>query len=551
MKRVWALMMLFITVIVLFMAPSLTIAQDPDTLDVPQGFETLNLAIKGDTTATGSPKNLNRVYRLERGGFYMLNGTIVGIKGAPLRVVAAKGDGPRPILVPAVTESGSAGNAFQPGGSIEVRGLYVSGIDNLGNQATKNMFRCDGKNARIIIDGCFLDHDAQTIIRMNAEGQKLYLINSILRNSILLSGPDNGRFIDTRGNTQDTLLIQNSTLYLSSTNPVTGNGFVKYFCLDHVTFYETGGRITSGKTINGKITNNLFMDYDFEGNKYDPALPGADSLASDYLPIDSLKSPLSTEENRQIKITNNVYGYSPQVTEMLNSFGFMKKTPLHNVKTQRIIDTFPNIISENNIEEYPIFSDAPDPAVVAAYANYRISTNFSNVGNPDPRADRNGMAPLVDNPASMGPALDEFDFDYNKDAKAYTYAEGGFPAGDLNWFPDKKAEWEAWIKTGVKSDLASALPAEFQLQQNYPNPFNPITTISYRLGAKTRIRLEVYNSLGQIVRTLIVHQQQLAGIYRVQWDGLNETGQPAASGLYLCRLQANDQVQTKKMVLMK
>ncbi|MFQ5604819.1 MAG: hypothetical protein ACE5HS_16230 [bacterium] len=51
-----------------FITSEKTIAQEADTLDVPQGFETLNLAVEGDTTATGAPKNLNRVYRLERGG---------------------------------------------------------------------------------------------------------------------------------------------------------------------------------------------------------------------------------------------------------------------------------------------------------------------------------------------------------------------------------------------------------------------------------------------------------------------------------------------------
>ena len=62
-----------------------------DYLDVPQGFETLNLAIEGDTTATGDPKSLNRVYRLQRGGMYLLNGRVSNIKGTPLRIWAADG----------------------------------------------------------------------------------------------------------------------------------------------------------------------------------------------------------------------------------------------------------------------------------------------------------------------------------------------------------------------------------------------------------------------------------------------------------------------------
>ena len=551
MKQSWTLSAMLVVLFALTMAGGEAYAQDPDTLDVAQGFETLNLAIRGDTSATGTAKNLNRVYRLERGGYYMLNGIIRGTKGAPVRVVAAKGPGPRPMLIPTVTESGSAGNAFQPGGHIEVRGLYISGIDNLGNQADKNMLRCDGKNIRIIVDDCFLDHDAQTIIRMNAEGQKLYLTNSILRNPILLSNPSNGRFIDTRGNTQDTILIRNSTLYVSSHYPLEGNSIIKNLILDHNTFYENVGSLRMQKTINGTITNNLFMDPDFEGNKYDPAAPDADSLSMDILPIEPINTALATDDQRKIRIANNVYGWSPQVTEMLNSFGNMKKTWLHSIPTQRMINNYAGIISENNIEEYPRFSDAPDPAVVAAYAKHRITTNFSNQGNPDPRADRNGMKALAEDPASMGPAADEFDFDYNTDALAYTHAEGGYPAGDLNWFPDKKAQWEAWIKNNVSVADQRLQPVEFSLLQNYPNPFNPSTTIAYQLRSGAQVTLDIFNALGQRVRTLVSHQRQQAGAYQIVWNGMNDAGQPLANGLYVYRLQADDQIKTHKMVMMK
>lgn len=526
-------------------------SQQTDTLDVAQGYETLNMAVQGDTIAGGGPKNLHRVYRLERGGYYLLNGIVKGLKAAPLRIMAAKGNGPKPILIPAVNESGSAGNAFQPGGNVEIRGLYVSGIDNLGNQAAKNMLRCDGKNARIIIDDCFLDHDAQTIIRMNAEGQKLLLTNSILRNSILLANPSNGRFIDTRSNTQDSIVIQNCTLYLCTHYPLEGSGIIKNLTFDHNTFYETGGRLRTEKMVKGIITNNLFLDFDFEGSPYDSTLANADSTREECFTIDSLKSTLATETERVIRIANNVYGFSPQITALLNSFPNRKTSVLYNLRTQAFIDRFSNMTAENNIVEYPALSDAPDPAVVAAYAQHRIATNFSNEGNPDPRADRNGMAALADNPASVGPATDEFDFDYPAGAAAYTHSEGGFPAGDLNWFPEKKVQWQAWRTTGVVAANANIAPTTFSLQQNYPNPFNPTTTIAYQLHATASVKLEIYNSLGQHVITLVNDKRQPAGVYQFSWNGLNGNGQQSANGVYIYRLQADQQVQTRKMIMIK
>jgi len=161
------------------------------------------------------------------------------------------------------------------------------------------------------------------------------------------------------------------------------------------------------------------------------------------------------------------------------------------------------------------------------------------------------MAALVDDPASVGPAPNEYNFDYLTSSQAYAHAEGGFPIGDLNWFPDKKAEWEAWIKTGVDFGENRDVPSRFSLKQNYPNPFNPATTISYQLNSQSVVQLAVYNSLGQKISTLINDKRQQAGDYSVQWDGMDDSGRQVASGVYIYRLDANNQVQTKKMLLIK
>ena len=105
-------------------------AQESDTLDVAPGYETLNIAILGDTLVGGAPKNVNRVYRLERGQYYLLNGELRSIKNNPLRIVAAKGQGPRPIIIPAVSETGAAGRFARPAGDFTMAGLYTTGIDN-------------------------------------------------------------------------------------------------------------------------------------------------------------------------------------------------------------------------------------------------------------------------------------------------------------------------------------------------------------------------------------------------------------------------------------
>jgi hypothetical protein len=95
----------------------------------------------------------------------------------------------------------------------------------------------------------------------------------------------------------------------------------------------------------------------------------------------------------------------------------------------------------------------------------------------------------------------------------------------------------------VKSPLPP--PSVFSLEQSYPNPFNPTTRLQYAVANSRFISLKIYDLVGREVATL-VNEQRDAGIYTVQWDGSNY-----ASGTYLCRLQAGDFSQTKKMVLIK
>jgi hypothetical protein len=96
----------------------------------------------------------------------------------------------------------------------------------------------------------------------------------------------------------------------------------------------------------------------------------------------------------------------------------------------------------------------------------------------------------------------------------------------------------------------SELPVKFSLYPNYPNPFNPSTTIQYDLAHPGPVQLSIYNALGQLVRTL-VDGTQPAGRRTVEWDGLNNGGEPAASGLYFYRLRADEQATTRKMLLVK
>lgn len=137
--------------------------------------------------------------------------------------------------------------------------------------------------------------------------------------------------------------------------------------------------------------------------------------------------------------------------------------------------------------------------------------------------------------------INDLDAKYSKNSPAYTGAQG-YPAGDLNWFPDKKALWES-DPTSVNE--VDALPTEYSLSQNYPNPFNPSTVIEYYLPVESKIKLDIYDVLGSKVASL-VNQNQTAGKYAVNFDASR-----LSSGIYFYQLSTANVVISKKMILVK
>jgi photosystem II stability/assembly factor-like uncharacterized protein len=92
----------------------------------------------------------------------------------------------------------------------------------------------------------------------------------------------------------------------------------------------------------------------------------------------------------------------------------------------------------------------------------------------------------------------------------------------------------------------SSLPLlEFSLLQNYPNPFNGMTNLEYRIADRGFVSVKVFDILGRQVATL-VDDEKLPGVYRVQWNAAN-----FASGVYFCRMQAGNFIQTRKVLLLR
>ena len=120
---------------------------------------------------------------------------------------------------------------------------------------------------------------------------------------------------------------------------------------------------------------------------------------------------------------------------------------------------------------------------------------------------------------------------------------------DLAWQTPR--EWTyTWIGdtthvTGVEGYDKGNVVNSYELAQNYPNPFNPTTTIHYSLPKGGQVKIELFNMLGQMLRTL-VDERKPAGRYKTKFNAEN-----LSSGIYFYRIQAGRFAQTRKMILMK
>ena len=110
------------------------------------------------------------------------------------------------------------------------------------------------------------------------------------------------------------------------------------------------------------------------------------------------------------------------------------------------------------------------------------------------------------------------------------------------------------VLSAVETADGSMLPEQYALAQNYPNPFNPGTTIRYDVpmneGSDVPVRLEIYDVLGQMVRTL-VDAPAAPGSYEVIWSAKDQAGAEVSAGVYFYRMVAGDFTMTRKMILLK
>lgn len=531
----------------------------------------INAQIVADTTANhGIPAN--RVYELQRGGLYLSTAIFNVPSGKTMNLRANDSTGKRPIIMMYPTGSGTTparppGNLFQlGGGNLVMKNIMVTGyfepIDTNFNNIQGGLINTNATGSSIIIDSCLFTQINGQHIRTGNATVKVQITNTVFADMGALSTSNlgAGKGLDLREASCDSLILVNNTFvnfqdrvvrHYNFANPGAGTAGIKYFVFDHNTIVNGmsyHGLLSLGN-LGGRafITNNLFLDAFACGEDSGDASRQAEwANTGEKYPNGSNRMAwifTAPDQTTAWKISNNYYAVSDSGLAYLNQYApptadvLGEGSPLSWHINSRL-----GADSVAAFKKLASFKMGNVPALMTKMMRWYRAPNGGNLTKNTPSSLWVRSQHDLDR-RKYQYYDDTLDCSYATTALAYAGGTGGFPVGDLNWFPTRKAAWIVNPPSAVEG--VDAVPVTFALSQNYPNPFNPSTTLEFSVSKSSHVVLEVFNILGQSVATL-VDEAMTPGTYRMDFNAST-----LSSGVYLYRLKAGDFVQTKRMVLMK
>ena len=550
---------LFLLLVMFLSMPVYYFAQSHE-LAIPSGSYVEDY-VKADVNTDGTRVDADRWYVLERDGIYFCQSYIEN-KGYTLRIKAADGSGEIPVvyLLRNPTTNTTPGRFIRVSGNVELENIAVCGylepdVSTMGDMVG-GLLQTNSPGFNITIDGCILNNSSGNHIRTDSYASVIKVTNTIFGNMGYL-GTSNfgaGKAVDLRAGQCDTLIIQNCTFvngqdriirHYGSTSPI------KYFKFDHntvINWMGYHGVFSLGKVGDEVVmTNNMLFDPFAFGDDQDSV---RQTEFTDTGELDAYGKPkmawILTEPNdtTQWTVSNNFYSISEDCQAFYTKYqsaGLVGEgSPFTDHQKERL---GAEAAAAAFYKESNTVTKAPALMLelLEWYRNpsggnkTKVTTNWS-LAYDYKRTDWVYLA-------------DTLDATYDQSTKAYYGAENGYPAGDLNWYPTLKTQWEDGIVIGVEEE--GTVPAEYSLEQNYPNPFNPTTQISYTLPKASIVSLTVFNTLGQEVAKLVNSQEQAAGKYNVTWNGRNDFNRTLSSGIYFYQIKTNDFTNTKKMMFIK
>ena len=547
------ILMYLVIILGILVLPRISFAQTvidvPDQVDgSPMGA--INKFIIGDTLSNGDRAHPDAIYKLQRGHVYWqdqqmninFNLTLVADDDDPSNPTRP------PMIVRGVDDQGAYLRRFYEVNTdnvkIKLKNILFQGVpaDEVISATNVYLFDLSGENIRLESDNCIYNGiTGQCFHNEGLTHFTLILKNNLFRNNLGLENPYSGyTYVGSKKVVQDSIIFHNNTFFNISAYMIYSKEYIGTFEFLHNTSIHTAkGALRLPNLTNGYFADNLFHNYQTTGqdsahwvNKH-YAMVQIRELDSAGL----ANAGLADNTERKVIYKNNVYGWDQRIKDFWTTYN-LHDVPWMGPITDSLFGVYDNFVDENNVEiDDPGFDSAMmttlDDLNLAFDVIYRTTKTDYPVRFYAPSGKLFDLPwPLPENRIYTNSTV-------------LTFAEGGFPAGDLNPF-GKVEDWEAWRLTGVERDQSSEnIPTDYSLSQNYPNPFNPTTKISFSIPKTSNIELSVYNILGQKVATLL-NKELTAGSYKYDFDASNLT-----SGVYFYKLQANNYSEIRKMMLLK
>ncbi len=206
--------------------------------------------------------------------------------------------------------------------------------------------------------------------------------------------------------------------------------------------------------------------------------------------------------------------------------------------------------------DYAAFADVPE-IYISCSPDYGMTWSEPVTLNKVETPELAGMKPMWVYPADQvkyvttenGRKIGKLAVMFFDDISWGAYAIDG-PVGQNDGGYVRFMELNIAFPPSVSNDDQANTPAVTMLKQNYPNPFNPETTISFTMPKNGTANLSIYNTKGQLVKTL-VNGNLASGEHKLTWKGTDNNNNSVSSGLYFYKLNANGSLETRKMMLMK
>jgi len=599
-----------ILILSLVILSSFIYAQKKDTVVVPGFYETNKYGTLNDAIQEAIQKGTinNTVFKLKPYEVYVLSRSIYLDHGQNLELYAPKPGKTQESAPPQIvwTEEGiDRQYIIQSYGDVKATNIWFRYADFLGNKLMTSITFENQNDAndpeRGEFDGCLFDYAGIGAESAGAICVKANHFVGKFNNCYWRNNSDNhfryyGRAVSfpyqSSGWHYDTLFFENCTFTnISRLVMQEGNEYSDNVYINHCTVLNTIEWVfqSAGWIRNAVITNSLFINpymygyraYDVcpSGMTYNDFLAGkcnspGGGLINGITPVDSFGFKVDfTDFDRKIFIGNIDYAYQDWMLDWYKNSDWSKErirnreqmllfnpAPMLGKNEIRFIDSVDangkKVFKTINVDWQTIYNKDPQFIVPATnldaakqFIMYKWWNNADIDWSYEPEAGFKQTWPLPENLAYT-------------DSELLTAAMGGYPLGDLNWFPDKYEQWKAnqrakewatinnWLTYGSPNpssvkELPGALPNNYVLEQNYPNPFNPVTNIKYSIPKAGFVTLKVYNLLGQEVATIFEGNQN-AGNYIATFDASN-----LSSGVYMYRLESENVSITKKLVLIK